>query len=91
MKVPLAMLSTIPLEMQMRGQETEGGVFEVEVEIDLQQMRRSGDPFGFFKHELSLHLAQAVLDTGIDKQYWYVTFTDQAQHMFNLPEGGKAG
>lgn len=91
MKTLLATLTTEPLELRRMSAPTEIGVFEVEIEIDKVKMRNSGDPFGFFKHELALHLAQAILDTGVPRENWYVVFEKETQIMFNLPEGGKCG
>ena len=86
MKLHLATLVTQPIEMRAPGEPTEGGVFEVEVWVDELAMRKSGAPQTYFFRELGVHLAQAILDTGVQREYWWAQFTTKARTMFNLPE-----
>lgn len=82
----MATLYTDVVEMRAPGAPTEGGVFELEVLIDETEMRKSGAPQSFFFRELAMHLAQAMLDTGIPRQYWWAEFTNEARTRFNLPK-----
>ena len=85
MKLHLATLVTQPLETQVPGQPAEGGVFEIEVWVDDLALRKSGAPKTYFFRELAVHLQQAMLDTGVPREYWWAQFTQDAQIMFNLP------
>lgn len=85
MKLHMGTLSTQPLEIQTPGEPAEGGVFEVEVYIDDLTLRKSGAPKEYFFRELAIHLAQAMKDTGVPREYWWCKFSKDAQIMFNLP------
>lgn len=86
MKLHLATLSTQVVETRKLGEPLEGGVFEVEVYVDDLALRKSGSPKEFFFRELAIHLAQAMKDTGVPREYWWCKFSQDAQIMFNLPE-----
>ena len=85
MKLHMATLTTRPLEIQLPKTPAEGGVFEVEVWVDELTMRKSGAPQTYFFREMALHLAQAMLDTGVPAEYWYAEFKTDALIRFNLP------
>ncbi|TXH48640.1 MAG: hypothetical protein E6Q97_24365 [Desulfurellales bacterium] len=86
MKLHLATLSTQVVEMRTPETPLEGGVFEVEIFVDDVDLRKSRAPKEFFFRELAIHLAQAMMDTGIQREYWWCRFSKDAQIMFNLPE-----
>lgn len=86
MKFLFATLVTQPLELRTPGAPTEGGVFEVEVYLDDLKLRKSHAPKTWAFRELATHLAQAMLDTQVPREYWWAKFSTDAQIMFNLPE-----
>lgn len=87
----MATLYTDVLEMRSPLGPTEGGQMTLEVEVNEMSMKHSGDPQRYFFRELALHLAQGIVDTGIERQYWYVVFTHEARTRFNLPESARMG
>lgn len=86
MKLHMATLYTDLLELRALGTPTEGGNFEVEVLVDELAMKKSGSPKEFFFRELAIHLAQAMMDTSVPREFWWVRFTNTARIKFNLPE-----
>lgn len=87
----MATLFSDVVEMRSPMGPTEGGQFEVPVNVDEIKMLNSGSPQSWFFRELALHLAQAMVDTGIAREYWYVKFTREARIRFNLPEVTRMG
>lgn len=86
MKLHMATLYTDVLEMRAPGAPTEGGSFEVEVFVDELAMKKSGSPKEYFFRELAVHLAQAMMDTKVPREFWWVRFANAARIKFNLPE-----
>lgn len=65
------------------------GFYELQVEMDEEQMKASGDPFGFVKKTISEHLAVCVKETKLplNEGLWDVYISQWAQTNFNLPGG----
>ena len=52
---------------------------------------RGSDPWGFIRREIAIHLAQAVLDTGVPKEHWNAAFPPFMQREFGLPPKMRMG
>lgn len=65
------------------------GFYEVEVNVDEEEMKESGDPKGFVQRVIAEHLAECVRETKLPfkENLWLVHFTQEAQAAFNFPEG----
>jgi len=66
--------------------EKETGSFELAIEIPDHIFDPSGDKFGLWKKTVATHLASAILDTKVPKEYWHVRVPLKFQTAFNLPE-----
>lgn len=64
----------------------ETGSFELAINIPDKMFNESGDKFGLWKHTVAQHLASAILDTKVPKEYWYIRVPIAFQGAFNLPE-----
>ena len=82
----LATLHTDVIEKHDLGKPLEGGQFDVPVDLSIELMEKSGSPRKFFFHEIAIHLAQGIQDTGVPREFWYVRFSKEAQREFNMPE-----
>jgi len=89
MKQQLALLFTPPIEKHEPNTPAELGEFNMPVEIDRAVMKNSGSPKEYFFKEIAVHLAQAMVTTGVPREYWYIKFPPEVQRMFNLPESTK--
>lgn len=71
------------------GLDLEAGIYESEVYVSLDPLVTKGDPRGYVKHQIAVHLAGCVkatlLPTG--EQLWDIHFTDFAQKAWNFPRG----
>jgi hypothetical protein len=65
------------------------GVYELDVEVRLDEARASGDPQGFVRKEIARHLAGCIKSTELPLGFgcWHIRFTPKAQRLFNFPEG----
>lgn len=63
------------------------GRFELPINIELDEAK--GDVPGYIKASIAGHLAKCVQTTKIPLNVgmWNVSFTQEAQRMFNLPAG----
>ncbi len=64
----------------------ETGSFELAVELPDYIFNTSGDKFGLWKRTVAQHLASAIKDTEVPKEYWYLRVPITFQTAFNLPE-----
>lgn len=64
----------------------ETGSFELALNIPDRIFEESGDKFALWKHTVAQHLASAILDTEVPKEYWYIRVPITFQTAFNLPE-----
>lgn len=65
------------------------GFYELEVHMDEEEMKASGDPFGFVKKTISEHLVVCIRATKLplNEGLWDVFIGSWAQKEFNLPGG----
>lgn len=65
------------------------GFYELEVHMDEEEMKASGDPFGFVKKTISEHLVVCIRVTKLplNEGLWDVFIGPWAQKEFNLPKG----
>ena len=78
-------LFTKPLEKRDRGLPTEHGDFGTELDVDEFSLDYLRGPKDFVHTFIAATLAKAIRDTGVPREYWYSTFTPEAQLMFGLP------
>ena len=76
-------LFTRPIEDHRIG---ETGDFELAITLPDKMFEESGDKFGLWKHTVAQHLASAILDTQVPKEYWFLRVPIVFQKAFNLPE-----
>ena len=88
-KLLFATLYTDIVELRTPGEPTEGGTFEMPVEIDTDVLRKEPSPKTYFFREIGIHLSQATLETGIPREYWNISFEPIARREFNLSERQK--
>lgn len=88
-KLTLAMLYTEVIELRQPTAPTEGGQFTMPVEIDTDLIRKDPSPRTYFFREIGIHLLQAVTDSEVPHEYWWVEFSSEARQWFNLPERQK--
>lgn len=83
----IASIESEPLPRYVKG-ELKVGTWGVEVHLTEEEIKASGDPSGFVKHQISKHLAGCVASTDIPLRegLWTITVSKQAQKLFNLPE-----
>lgn len=79
-------LFTAPLEKREPGKETEHGDFGCEIEISDTILRQSGDPLAYVQSYIAATLAKAVQETGVPRDYWFSTFSREAQRAFHFPK-----
>ena len=91
MRITVATLRTDPIEAHQRYGPPEGGFFEIEVNMNRTAIGLSRDPWGLVKREIATHLAQAILDTGVPKEYWTAEFHSEIAKEFNLPQRTRMG
>ncbi len=79
-----------PLPRFVRGTFHEG-LYSIEVTVNLKKARRSGDPAGYVKHEVSRHLAGCVKKSGVPlgESMWNIIWTEPAMKLFNFPARAK--
>lgn len=67
----------------------EEGFFELNVDVDMEEAKASGDPKGFVNKEVATHLGQCVAATKIPlfEGVWSVEFSTFAQTVLEYPEG----
>lgn len=79
------------LAMQkMRGEIIEEeGFFELEVNVDMEAAKTSGDPKGFINKEVAISLQGCVMKTKIPlgEGVWSVEFSTFARTILEYPEG----
>jgi len=65
------------------------GFFELEVDVDMELARASGDPKGYINKEISAHIGQCVRATKIPihEKLWAIEFSIYAQTVLEYPEG----
>jgi len=85
MKIHVATLSTQIIEFRDPGEPTEGGVFEIVVEIDTLEMRKSNSPKQYLFRQIASALHHGIKETTVPKDYWNISFTEWTQREFNLP------
>lgn len=85
----VATLFTNPLEKQEFNEPIEGGRFEVEVILSRADISKSGAPRDFIFKEIAIHLAQAIVDTSVPRQYWNAKFPKSMRKEFGLPKAMK--
>jgi hypothetical protein len=63
------------------------GAYHLDVVVNLEEARKSGDPKGFVQKEIARHLAGCVKHTELPLGFgcWRVSFTEKARQMFNFP------
>jgi hypothetical protein len=88
-KLHLATLYTEVVEIRSPTEPTEGGQFELELQIDTDLMRKEPSPRTYFFRQIGFALASAIRETTVPHEYWWVEFEPQARQMFNLPERQK--
>lgn len=88
-KQTLATLYTDVVEIREPNTPTEGGQFEMPVIIDTDRFRKEASPRTWFFREIGIHLAQAIADTDVPREFWWIEFSDLAQREFNLPQRQK--
>lgn len=63
------------------------GTFDLEVHVpSLESIGQSGDPKAFVSSAIAMHLASAVTDTEVPKEYWGFQPNEKLQREFNWPE-----
>ena len=77
-------LRTVILE-QGDTKQRQGGVFEMPVALDWSQMIYF-DPKKWAFRELGIHLAQAIQDTGVSREYWVFNPSPWYQNEWQIPE-----
>lgn len=78
-------LRTGVIEKQEPNSPLEGGFFEIEIRVPKPDIEASGAPWSFVAKEIGVHLAQAMQDTTVPRNFWMFYPTTEAQKMFNLP------
>ena len=76
-----AMLVSLPMEIN-----GEMGYHEYEIEISDQALRMSGDPKGFFAHEIAQALFTMTEATDTPKDFWFLRLSKKFQQRFDMPE-----
>ena len=63
------------------------GFYELEVHLDEEEMKASGDPQGWTNHQVAKHLAACAQRTSVpmNENLWYVQFTPWAQEHLAMP------
>lgn len=78
-------IATLFTEILQDPTNLEIGNFTVEVEIDFLQFSMSPSKQEFVKREISLHLAQAILDTEVPMGYWRCNIEPSFARDLNFP------
>ncbi len=78
-------LCTDIVEKHEFGLLAEGGQFTIKVAVENDYIEKSGSPKTYVLREIAIHLAQAIQDTGVPREFWYFESSLEAQKEFELP------
>jgi len=78
-------LKTMIIEKHTPGNPAEGGYFEIEVHLDMEELAKSHSPRQAAFHAQAVILGNAIKSTEVPREFWYVSFPLNIQREFNLP------
>lgn len=81
----LAHLETQVLQ-DHKADQTEIGGFELDVKLPVGVWNAEPNKWLRWKHEVSRHLASAIIDTEVPAEYWFCQPPLEMQKAFGLPE-----
>lgn len=81
----LGQLTTIPIE-DHAAEQTEIGQFTLEVNLPEKAFLQSRDKPGLVKSTIAQHLASAIMDTEVPKDYWAFQAAPVLRKEFNFPQ-----